>query len=278
VILWVALQLVRFYTSSLGDFVLVIAVLVLVNATLTILVVAAWLRNHQLQHELRAATRRRTQVEELTFAAAGLAHETKNPLGIIRGLAQQIANTNENPGEARQKARQIMEEADVTTARLGDFISYAGIRSPEFEEINALPHITDICDLIRDEFAANAVDFAEDIADVRIHTDPDMLSQIILNLLTNCLRHTAGGDRVSLSVRRERDNTASLMVSDTGCGIPAKLLPYVFKPYMGKSRGGYGLGLAIVKRIVDSSGWEINIDSTEGEGTTVRINGIAIPG
>lgn len=103
-----------------------------------------------------------------------------------------------------------------------------------------------------------------------------MLSQLLLNLLSNCLKNTDSGGRVGVTLHRARDGAATLVVTDTGCGIPEKMLPYVFKPYMGKSRGGYGLGLAIVKRIVESSGWNISIDSTEGRGTTVTVTGIEI--
>ncbi len=262
--------------SSRGDLILVILVLALALGTALALAVSLLVRNRRLHQELLAATQRRIQVEELTLAAAGLAHETKNPLGIIRGLAQQIAADDADDTDARQKAEQIMEEADVTTARLGDFIRYAKMREPEFSEVNALPYLTEICELVRRDFESNGVTFELDLSDLRIIADREMLSQILLNLLNNCLKATESGSRVLIELQRERGNTACLTVSDTGLGISKDFLPFVFKPYMSRSRGGYGLGLAIVKRIVERSGWDISLESEEGKGTAIRITGVRV--
>jgi signal transduction histidine kinase len=104
-----------------------------------------------------------------------------------------------------------------------------------------------------------------------------MLSQVVLNLLNNSQRFTEPGGRVTVGLRPDfRSGKAMLVVEDTGAGIPGEFLPYVFKPYMKKSRAGYGLGLAIVKRIVERCGWEIGIRSEEGRGTEITISGIDI--
>jgi signal transduction histidine kinase len=226
-------------------------------------------RNRRLQVQLAEVRAGREHHEELALAAAGLAHETKNPLGIIRGLAQQIAADPGNSDTVR-RARDIMEEADVTTDRLGDFLRYARVRSPDLQPLAAVPHLERVAGLVADEFRDAGIELHLDLSPVFILADAEMLVQVIVNLLLNSLRHTQPGGRVTLILRPAGAGLAELTVRDTGSGIPEALQPNLFKPYVGE-RGGTGLGLAIVKRIVDQSGWKISLDSRPGRGTAFTI-------
>ena len=239
----------------------------------------AWyhhVRMDEFSKRCEEAKSRREEVDELGLAAIGLAHETKNPLGVIRGLAQNIADDDSNSGKTREKARNIMEETDVTTARLGDFLSYAKFRSPLPEPIDAHAHLERIASLVRDDFANAGVALNTNIARIVIETDQDMLSQVVMNLLTNSLKFTKPGGSVSLSLELGEGESAVIKVSDTGAGIPVDVLPEVFKPYVTKRTGGYGIGLAIVKRIADQAGWSIEMESKEGEGTTVTLGHVPL--
>jgi signal transduction histidine kinase len=227
-----------------------------------------------VQERLKAALSNREHYEELSLAATGLAHETKNPLGIIRGLAQQIADSDDNPGNSRQMAKDIMEEADITTARLGDFLSYARLRSPELSGINAVEQINRIKNLIIEDFENSGIKLETQVEPLTILADAEMLSQILLNLLMNSLKFTEKGCHAAIILRKTTRDNAELIVEDSGSGIPADVLPGVFKPYISKRADGYGIGLAIVKRIVEQSGWRIHIESTAGKGTKVIINDI----
>ena len=123
-----------------------------------------------------------------------------------------------------------MEETDVTTARLGDFLSYAKIRSPNPERLNAKAHIERIAGLMRDDFSDVGVSLETDVEPLAIEADPDMLSQILVNLLTNCLKFTEKGDKVAIKLtsdkkvaRRFRFPTPepeSLPISSPKCSSP----------------------------------------------------------
>ena len=93
-----------------------------------LLVWAQGIRSRLLTARLQLEQKGRSHVEELSLAASGLAHETKNPLGIIRGLAQRIEQSATAPSEVRSQAGQIQEEADRAVGYLGDFLSYARTR------------------------------------------------------------------------------------------------------------------------------------------------------
>ena len=234
------------------------------------------IRNRELMVRLDMVLSKKEQVDELGLAAAGLAHETKNPLGVIRGLAQTISNKSENSPETRKKAREIMEETDVTTARLGDFLSYARFRSPVPEEINSVDFLERLSSLLKDDFENAGVELRTEISPAILMADKDMLSQVLMNLLTNSLRFTDKGNYVTLSCQTRNNKYAELEVSDTGTGIEAKLLPEIFKPYVTKGAGGYGIGLAIVKRIVEQADWKINVKSKENIGTNILISNIPV--
>jgi signal transduction histidine kinase len=107
--------------------------------------------------------------------------------------------------------------------------------------------------------------------------DRDRLKQVILNLVANAIQYTPQGGEVFLSLKRIGEQ-ARLIVRDTGPGIPAEDLPYIFERFYRaeKSRtrsktSGFGLGLSITKWIVEQHGGQIKVESKEGEGTTFVI-------
>lgn len=254
-----------------------VLIALLLGCGMVFIFLLAWIasvRNRNLELQLAKVRVGREFHEELGLAATGLAHETKNPLGVIRGLAQQIATDPEHSETAR-RATSIMEEADITTDRLGNFLRYARIRKPTLQPLAALPQLERMAGLVAAEFQASGIDFQLKLAPLFILADAEMLSQVVLNLLLNSRRFTPPGGRVTLTLQAVDANHAELTVADTGEGIPAELLPNLFRPYVGRS-DGHGLGLAIVKRIVDQSGWKIAIHSPPGQGTTVVIRELII--
>lgn len=109
-----------------------------------------------------------------------------------------------------------------------------------------------------------------------IQGDYDRLSQVVFNLLNNAIHHTPQGGKIIVSTEVDHDHV-SLVVQDTGSGIPRKELPYVWERFyrVDKSRarglGGTGLGLAIVKQIAEGHGGSASIESEEGVGTKVTV-------
>jgi signal transduction histidine kinase len=107
--------------------------------------------------------------------------------------------------------------------------------------------------------------------------DPGYLKQVIFNLIDNALKFTLTG-WVRVEVRADEQKNGLLIVTDSGIGIPAKNLPYVFdRFYRGDhartrlATGGSGLGLSICKAIVTASGGTISVTSEVGRGTEVRV-------
>ncbi|MDP2156194.1 MAG: ATP-binding protein, partial [Nitrospirota bacterium] len=110
---------------------------------------------------------------------------------------------------------------------------------------------------------------------LQVSADRNRLLQILTNLLDNAIKHTETGS-IKLGLDKE-DGKAFIYVEDTGIGVPAKYLPRLgerfFRVDPGRSRtmGGTGLGLAIVKHLVKAHGWQMEIESTQGKGTKIKI-------
>jgi len=231
-----------------------------------------------LEVELARQKGRLGEVEELGLAAAGLAHETKNPLGLMRGMAQRIASGSADATETKELALRIMDQSDLTSSRLGDFLRYAGVKEPSFELLGAKATLSKMATLLSDDFKVAGVALEVEADPVRIEADREMLSQILVNLLLNSLKFTPKGGRVKALLKAGYGGDAVLTVADSGSGIPPEVAPHIFKPYYSRRAGGCGLGLAIVKRMVERLGWQISVETAVGKGTSVSIKGIDVKG
>ncbi len=239
-------------------------------------VTAVWIagiRRRVLAEELAAERIRGAHLEELALAAAGLAHETKNPLGLIMGMAQRIAADPHVPDHSRAMLEHIMDEVDKATSRLGNFMNFARQRTANLTVAHAKALCAEVAEILGPDFEAGGVDLALSVPDAIILADPDLLRQILVNLLLNSLHASPPDTTVTIRLAPQ-GRRFTLAVADQGQGIAAELLPDIFKPYITGSPSGHGLGLAIVKRLVEAQGWRIQAASTPGQGATMTITGI----
>jgi two-component system sensor histidine kinase BaeS len=107
-------------------------------------------------------------------------------------------------------------------------------------------------------------------ADIRVHADPERLTQILINLVSNALKATAAGGTITLRGKRT-PASCTITVSDTGCGIADEELPLIFERFYRSQNGGLGLGLAIVRELMDAHGGTIEVASVLGTGTSFSL-------
>ncbi len=240
--------------------------------------VATWhmvIRNRVLAEQLKTERAHSAHLEELGLAAAGLAHETKNPLGIISGIAQQIISDPKIPEQSRGLLDAIIDEVDKSASRLGHFMTFARQRKTNAVHVELQQLCAGIAEILQSEFDAAKVMLKVSGPPMTVLADEDMLRQILVNLLLNSLQASSEGGGVEVNLTR-RGERATLEVADQGCGISPELLPNIFKPYVAGKPDGHGLGLAIVKRFVEDHGWTIDVETQPGRGTVIRISGIMI--
>jgi signal transduction histidine kinase len=231
-------------------------------------------RQANLAAQLALARERQQRLEELTHLGAGLAHETKNPINLIRGLAQSWLNKAENDEGASSRARQIIDESDRLVGRVNSFLAYARPKEPDFKAVDIGEILRKTSSLFQDEAESQGVVLSCADKSAQVEADPDMLKQIIANLVSNSLAVCQKGHRIDVEIQRPAAGVIAFAVKDTGPGISREDLPKVRQPYFSRRPGGTGLGLAIVEQIADAHGWRLSIESDEGKGATVRIGNI----
>jgi len=231
------------------------------------------IKNIRLKKRVEMLQVHKEQLLELNQAATGLAHETKNPLGIIRGLAQRISQNSSDTSSIEHVAQEIVEQADVTADRLADFMNYA-----RFSEVNKTPLnlnevLLPIITVISQDCDEMGVNFKNNLKQQTVLADKQMISQIATNLLFNSLKAVQSNDTISISLKEDGKNYI-LEIKDTGKGIDPGFMGEIFKPYVSNSDGGHGIGLSVVKRCINTLDWDINVESELGVGTTMTITGI----
>jgi signal transduction histidine kinase len=234
----------------------------------------AWstlLQSSDLQIRLVRASELNLRLKEMNLAAAGLAHETRNPLNIIRGLAQMISKQPEAPPEIRQKSRAILDEADRVTGQLNEFINYSRPREVRHTAVALESAIDEVIRALGSDIDDQAIVVRRVVEAPRIEADEQLLRQVLFNLILNAIQAVERQGQIEIVAERDGAQEARLEVRDNGPGVPAERRTEVFKPYFTTQERGTGLGLAIVQQIVLAHGWEIECLAHEPRGAVFRI-------
>jgi signal transduction histidine kinase len=206
--------------------------------------------------------------------AAAVAHEIRNPLNAVSMGIQRLRAEFE-PAE-RDEYRRMVDLVQGEVRRLNgiveEFLSLARpiqLR-PELVPVAAL--LDEIRQLVEPQARQAGIELEQalmpSLPDIR--ADRDRIKQVLLNLVLNGIEAMPTGGRLTLGAAAS-SAALTLMVTDTGSGIPPELLPRVFEPYVTTKTRGLGLGLAIARRIVEAHGGRIEAESQVGQGTSFRI-------
>lgn len=227
-------------------------------------------KTSELQIRLVRASELNSHLKELNLAAAGLAHETRNPLNIVRGLAQMISKETDLPGEIRQRSRDIVNETDRVTAQLNEFINYSRPREVRRSAVALGTVIDEVVRALNMDLEEKQIHVSTQDTRIKIEADEPLLRQALFNLVLNAIQALAPGGKIQISAARNGPE-AVLDVSDNGPGVPPERRAEIFKPYFTTNEKGTGLGLAVVQQIVLAHGWEIECDANEPHGARFRL-------
>ena len=254
----------------------------LATSLLTLMAVAglgvAWRgreRSSELEVRLVRARALNAYLRELNVAAAGLAHETRNPLNIVRGIAQLIAKDADAPASIRDHTATVVEEVDRVTNRLNEFIDYSKPREAKLAPTNLAAVVRDVERTLETDREDKGITFALDASDLTIKADEGLLRQVFFNLLINAFQAVGEGGHVLVAASLNADQ-ATIEIRDDGPGVPDDARESIFRPYFTLSDQGTGLGLAVVKQIVLAHHWDIEYLPGENGGSVFRISGIDV--
>ncbi len=206
--------------------------------------------------------------------AAGMAHEFRTPLGIIRSSAQLLERRMDSTGdrEAGEWAVFIREESDRLAKVVTELLEFVKPVPPMKTAVDLAAVARRAASLLSTEAGNRGVTVTvrEPDGKVVVPCDADQIHQVCLNLLMNALQASPRGGEVSLTIEA-RGPLAALVVRDRGAGIPAAVLARLFEPFTSERDGGIGLGLAIVRRIVRAHGGEVLARNRQGGGAKLVV-------
>jgi len=209
--------------------------------------------------------------------AAGIAHEIRNPLASMSGSIQVLRQELPLTEEQAQLMDIVLRESERLNDTIKSFLAYARPQRVTLTRLDIRRVVQDTATLLRNsadvrEEHVVAVDLPPE--PVWFDADENQVRQILWNLATNGLRAMPSGGRLLMSARVEQESGVeelTITISDAGRGIPPSELDQLFQPFRSSFDKGTGLGLAIVHRIVTDYNGSIQVSSTVGDGTTVRV-------
>jgi two-component system phosphate regulon sensor histidine kinase PhoR len=210
---------------------------------------------------------------------SNVSHELRTPLSSISLMIETILEHDGDEEALDLFLPQVKREIDRMVHLVEDLLDLARSEWGRLRLRREDVDLTSVSGNIVKTFEPRAAQLGVELTmrgdPARINGDPDRLAQVLVNLIENALRHTPAGGSVTISVE-SHDGTATLVVSDTGVGIPYNDLPHVFERFyvVDRSRArestGTGLGLSIVKQVVEAHGGTVVADSEFGLGATFR--------
>jgi len=208
-------------------------------------------------------------------------HELRSPLTVLRGRIEQLSDRAGDRAAVITEAEELMREVRRMERLTDDMLTLAKAERGSLLERRRISIDDFVTDLERDLPLLGEREYVvESVLHGELDADPDRLAQVLRNLVTNAVRHTAVDGHIEITLG-SRNGDAVFAVRDDGTGIEPAELGRIFDRFHrtdeGRSRaeGGSGLGLAIAKAIVEAHGGTIDVVSPAGQGATVRFS---IPG
>lgn len=205
---------------------------------------------------------------------AGIVHDVKNPLAVIKGMAEELQEEIGLDPSTRDQLKTIRQSASRASTIVGDLLKFARQSTPEMETrdiretLESSMRLTEY--LVRKAGVESHLDLPNE--PVQVTYDATQIEQVLINLITNAVQAMPDGGKLRLSLGQAEEAVA-IAVQDSGIGIPRENLSRVFDPFFTtKPEGqGTGLGLSVSFGIVARHGGRIEVDSKIGQGTTFTV-------
>jgi len=212
---------------------------------------------------------------------ANVSHELKTPLAVMGNYATMLQQPGITDEDRVEYAKAISRSSRRLAALITNILKLNKLENqqifPQPQEFDLGEQLCECLLTFEDAWEKKKLEIETEIQDdVRIKSDPELLSLVWNNLISNAVKFTSGGGTIGVVLKADEKNVV-VSVSDTGCGIDPETGKHIFeKFYQGDTSHathGNGLGLALVKRVVDILQGEISVQSTPGKGSifTVRI-------
>ena len=231
------------------------------------------LRDITEMKRLQADAQRNDRLAALGHLAAGVAHEIRNPLSTIKGVALYIARRMPLGGREEEAAQRMIDEVERLDRVVSELLDFA--RPGSFETV-----LADLGEIIGRALRLAEADIkAKGIAVVqemepdfpKVKISPERLTQALLNLFLNAVQAMDHSGTLRVAARTLPNAMFSITVADTGPGIPPEIQASIFTPYFTTKPSGTGLGLAIVYQIAEGHGGRVSVGNAAGQGAEFTL-------
>lgn len=219
-------------------------------------------------HALREQVRQVDRLAAVGEMAASVAHEIRNPLGGIRGFAAFLRQDTPENDPRKRWVEKIDEGAKSLERVVNELLEYTR------------PVEIDLKPVVCRELVEAALAYWEapegvstelTAEELKVWADAGKIRQVLLNILMNAGQSFGGGTGTIRIAVLECSDAVVIEIADSGCGIEAEDLKRIFSPFFTTKEKGTGLGLAVCQKIVEGHGGRIEVNSTPGEGTAMRV-------
>jgi signal transduction histidine kinase len=247
-------------------------------------------RGRRQRADLERTTRRLTEVyrqlqdnfeqmkrAERLFAlgqlSAGLAHEIRNPLASIAGAAGILQRSLQGERKDAECLEIISKECQRLNALLTQFLDFARPRAPKFQTTDIDAVVDSVMQLAAHGVGKMPIELRKDISPglAPVECDPELLKQVLLNLIINAMQATTGAGEILVSAG-PRNGRLSIEVRDQGCGISRADRDRIFDPFFTTKENGTGLGLSVAHQIVEQHGGILTAHENPGNGMTFSVS------
>ena len=226
--------------------------------------------------DLNEEIARHKRLAALGKLSSGIAHEIRNPLSSIRGLAQFVYNSFSKTDERKEDLNTIIQEVDRLNKLVVQVLDFAKLKKPNLTRFSLNDLIRKIAELLKLEIKDKQIKFSLELSpDIsQIQADEDQVRQILMNVIINAIQAIPKEGEVKIKTEKALlggESAVKLIIKDSGIGITEKDFNQIFDPFFSTKDQGSGLGLSIVYKLIETHQGEIKVESKEGKGTKFVI-------
>lgn len=223
--------------------------------------------NAVMQQEMQ----RSEKMHVLGELAASIAHEIRNPMTVARGFVQLMLERQIEPEKQKMYMQMVIDELDRSHSIINDYLSFAKPQMEKIEKVDVRQRIQHSMNVMSSFANLRGVEMVEDTEEhLYIATNPEKLSQVLMNLIKNGIEAMPNGGTLRIHARRSRVHVV-IDIIDTGIGMSPGEVERLGSPFYSTKESGTGLGLMVCYRIVEAANGKIHVTSEKGKGTQISI-------
>ncbi len=219
---------------------------------------------------------RNKRLASLGKLSSGIAHEIRNPLSSIRGLAQFLFQSSAESDEHKEDLKIILNEVDRLNQLINEILDFSRPKKLEISHFSIQEMIKELIQLLKLENREKEISFQLSLYQKELFIDADrnQVRQALINILLNSIQAIPQKGKISISLEKttfKDEDMIQIVIQDNGSGIDSTDLSHIFDPFFTTRSDGSGLGLSIAHNIIEMHQGTIKVESEKGEGARISI-------